>query len=443
MVRSSKELLGKVLGSCTLEQLLGQGGMGAVYLARQKRPSRYVAVKVLLPDIVMNSQMQAQYLARFQREADIVARLEHVNIVPIYEYGEQDGLAYLVMPYLQGGSLYDVLVQRSRLPLDETIRYLSSAAAGLDYAHMHGIIHRDLKPANFLLHGDGRLLLSDFGIARILQDEMSATAGGSLTVAGTVLGTPHYMAPEMLRGEQVDHRVDLYALGIIAYQLLSGQLPFQGETPYAIVAGHMQGQPPLLHQINPAIPPPVGSAVQQALAKNREDRFPSGQAMVQALSAATPFAVSTAGMDANNAPTLLPSNPQLMAVLPGSPFSQAGTPLPEERKLVSILFADVTEAATFEEALDPEDIRALMERYYASLLRHGVSDYSVEQYQRDVRLGLTGSLSTNIVAAANIDLSLAARWEAETGVALTYAIFDRLASAFEAHDVLSLLPAGV
>ena len=391
MVRSSKELLGKVLGSCTLEQLLGQGGMGAVYLARQKRPSRYVAVKVLLPNIVMNSQMQAQYLARFQREADIVARLEHVNIVPIYEYGEQDGLAYLVMPYLQGGSLYDVLVQRSRLPLDETIRYLSSAAAGLDYAHMHGIIHRDLKPANFLLHGDGRLLLSDFGIARILQDEMSATAGGSLTVAGTVLGTPHYMAPEMLRGEQVDHRVDLYALGIIAYQLLSGQLPFQGETPYAIIAGHMQGQPPLLHQINPAIPPPVGSAVQQALAKNREDRFPSGQAMVQALSAATPIAVSTAGMDANNAPTLLPSNPQLMAVLPGSPFSQAGTPLPEERKLVSILFADVTEAATFEEALDPEDIRALMERYYAHVQRV-ISDHGgiFEKFAGDAILAVFG-----------------------------------------------------
>src|SRR5438874_5549123 len=391
MVRSSKELLGKVLGSCTLEQLLGQGGMGAVYLARQKRPSRYVAVKVLLPNITMNSQMQAQYLARFRREADIVARLEHVDIVPIYEYGEQDGLAYLVMPYLQGGSLYDVLAQRTQLPLDETIRYLSSAAAGLDYAHMHGIIHRDLKPANFLLHGDGRLLLSDFGIARILQDEMSATAGGSLTVAGTVLGTPHYMAPEMLRGEQVDHRVDLYALGIIAYQLLSGQLPFQGETPYAIIAGHMQGQPPLLHQINPAIPLPVDSVVQQALAKNREDRFPSGQAMVHALSAATHFAASTAGMDANNAPTLLPSNPQLMAVLPGSPFSQAGTPLPEERKLVSILFADVTEAATFEEALDPEDIRALMERYYAHVQRV-ISDHGgiFEKFAGDAILAVFG-----------------------------------------------------
>src|SRR5437764_5355547 len=167
MLHSSQDILGKVLGGCTLEQLLGQGGMGAVYLARQEHPSRHVAVKVLLPNMLMNSQMQAQYLARFRREADIIARLEHVNIVPIYAYGEQDGLAYLVMPYLQGGSLYDVLLQRGQFPLEETIQYLKEAAAGLDYAHAHGIIHRDLKPANFLLHSDGRLLLSDFGIARI------------------------------------------------------------------------------------------------------------------------------------------------------------------------------------------------------------------------------------------------------------------------------------
>src|SRR5436305_8123677 len=117
MLQSSQEILGKVPGGCTLERLLGQGGMGAVYLARQERPSRYVAVKVLLPNMLMNSRMQEKYLARFRREADIVARLEHVNIVPIYAYGEQDGLAYLVMPHLQGGNLYDVLVRRWQFSL--------------------------------------------------------------------------------------------------------------------------------------------------------------------------------------------------------------------------------------------------------------------------------------------------------------------------------------
>ena len=132
MLDSSQELSGKVLGGCTLERLLGRGGMGAVYLARQDRPSRHVAVKVLLPNMLMTSQMQEMYLARFRREADIVAQLEHVNIVPIYAYGEQDGLAYLVMPYLEGGSLYDVLEGREQLSLNETIQYLKEAAAGLD-----------------------------------------------------------------------------------------------------------------------------------------------------------------------------------------------------------------------------------------------------------------------------------------------------------------------
>jgi serine/threonine protein kinase len=399
MLQSSQELLGKTLGGCLLERLLGQGGMGAVYLARQERPARYVAVKVLFPRTVKSDQMQEQYLARFRREADIVARLEHVNIVPIYEYGEQDGLAYLVMPYLERGSLYDVLVQRRRLSLDETIQYLRSAAAGLDYAHTHGIIHRDLKPANFLLHSDGRLLLSDFGIARILQDEDGAT-GGALTAAGTLLGTPHYMSPEMLRGEQIDHRADLYALGIILYQLLSGQLPFNGETPYAVIAAHLQEPPPALHQINPAIPPKVDTVVQQALAKKREDRFRSAQAIVQALSAAV-YAVDATGIDTSNAPTLLPSKPGRgkSPAQPGSSFSeagsltqqQAGTQLFEERKLVSILYAEVTEAATLEETLDPEDMRALMERYYAHVQRV-IAEYGgiVEKSAGDTMLAVFG-----------------------------------------------------
>ncbi len=400
MLHSSQELLGKVLGNATLERLLGQGGMGAVYLARQERPLRYVAVKVLLPSLVMDSQMKEQYLARFRREANIIARLEHVNIVPIYEYGEQDGMAYLVMPYLQGGSLYDVLVKRGHLPLDETLQYVQAAAAALDYAHTHGIIHRDLKPANFLLHSDGRLLLSDFGIARIHENEMKS-AGEMLTVAGTMLGTPHYMAPEMLSGEQVDHRADLYALGVIVYQLLSGQLPFQGETPFAIFASRMQERLPSLHQLNPAIPAAVDTVVQQALAKKREDRFQSAQAMVRALSAAVPFPTNAAGIDLNNAPTLPPSNlgPSVSPVQPGSPFIRPGSPvrqqsetkLSEERKLVSILFAEVTEASTLEETLDPEDVRVLMERYYA-LVQRVISDYGgiFEKFAGDSILAVFG-----------------------------------------------------
>ena len=394
MLDSSQELSGKVLGGCTLERLLGQGGMGAVYLARQDRPSRHVAVKVLLPNMLMTSQMQEMYLARFRREADIVARLEHVNIVPIYAYGEQDGLAYLVMPYLEGGSLYDVLEGRGQLSLNETIQYLKEAAAGLDYAHEHGIIHRDLKPANFLLHSDGRLLLSDFGIARVLQDEMS-TAGVALTKAGTMLGTPYYMSPEMLRGEQIDHRADLYALGIIIFQLLSGQPPFQGDTPYAIITGHMQGQPPLLHQINPAIPSAVDTVVQQALAKKPEDRYPSAKLLVEALSAAAFSSVLPATID-QNAPTIAPSYSIQSGLPSGRPNSpsqqQSGAPLlHEERKLVSVLSAEATEATMLDEMLDPEDIRALMERFNEHVQRV-ISDHGglLQKFAGDAILAYFG-----------------------------------------------------
>src|SRR5207245_3580807 len=153
-----------------------------------------------------------EFLIRFQREADVIAQLEHVNIMPIYEYGEQDNLAYLVMPYLTGGSLSDILARKGALSLTETVVYIEQAAAALDYAHAHHVIHRDLKPGNFLLHTDGRLVLADFGIARMIQDSDS-TFRAALTGTGMLLGTPEYMAPEMLNGEPVDHRVDIYEIG--------------------------------------------------------------------------------------------------------------------------------------------------------------------------------------------------------------------------------------
>src|SRR5579859_7052249 len=166
-------MTGRTLGNCILERMVGQGGMGSVYLAQQIRPSRRVAVKVLHLNLSMNSEVYQEFLARFRREADVIARLEHINIMPIYEYGEQDGLAYLVMPHLTGGSLRDVLKQRGALSLQEAATYIDQAAAALDYAHAQSVIHRDLKPANFLLHADGRLVLADFGIARIMEDNNS------------------------------------------------------------------------------------------------------------------------------------------------------------------------------------------------------------------------------------------------------------------------------
>ena len=304
MSNNFDNLNGKTLGTCILENLIGQGGMGAVYLARQIRPSRHVAVKVLLSNVTTNSSLYKEFLARFRHEADVVARLEQINIMAIYEYGEQDGIAYLVMPYFPGGSLRDLLARNSALSLQEAAAFIDQAAAALDYAHAHGVIHRDLKPGNFLLSSDGRLVLADFGIARMLWDSDS-TFRAALTGTGAFLGTPEYMAPEMLNGEPIDHRADIYALGIVLFQMLSGQVPFRGNTPFAVATKHLQEPPPSLHQINPAIPPAVDSIIQTALAKKREDRYVSAGAMAQALRNIVPPPGYLSETQQRNAPTVI------------------------------------------------------------------------------------------------------------------------------------------
>jgi len=322
-MKNSRDLIGKTLGTCTLEKLVGQGGMGAVYLARQSRPSRHVAVKVLLPRISMSAAVYQAFLARFQREADLIARLEHMNIMPIYEYGEQDGITYLVMPYLPGGNLRDVLAQHGALSLQVTLSYIEQATSALDYAHAHGVIHRDIKPSNFLLHPDGRLILADFGIARMMNDG-SSTSGATLTSTGMLLGTPEYMAPEMARGEPIDARADIYELGIVLFQMLSGHVPFKGNTPLAVVVKQLEEPLPPLYLLNPAIPPAVDKVVQKATAKKREDRYRSAGELAQALRLAISSPDNPSEAMARNAPALRSSQP---IVLPPPPPDQ-GTQSP-------------------------------------------------------------------------------------------------------------------
>lgn len=279
-----KDLVGTTLGTCTLEKLIGKGGMGSVYQARQQRPARQVAVKVLHSYLGGNDgELSQEFLARFRREADVVARLEHMNIMPLYEYGEQGGLAYLVMPYLTGGSLGERLKQQGALPLSDVVLYMDQAASALDYAHAQGVIHRDLKPANFLLHADGRLVLTDFGIARLIND---AAPGTTLTRTGMTLGTPDYMAPEMALGEAIDYRADIYELGVVLYTLLSGHVPFTGSSSLAVITRHLRETLPLLHQTRPEIPPGVDAVIQKATAKDRTQRYSSARDMARALHAA-------------------------------------------------------------------------------------------------------------------------------------------------------------
>src|SRR6266568_3466609 len=168
---NAESLIGTVLGTCTLKKIIGQGGMGAVFLAQQSRPRRQVAVKVLLPMTSLTPNQLAAFLERFRRETDAAASLEHPNIMPVYEYGERDGLAYLVMPHISGGTLRDVMEREGTLTFPKTVNYLEQMSAALDFAHARGVIHRDIKPANILLTPEGRLLLTDFGLVKLLTEE--------------------------------------------------------------------------------------------------------------------------------------------------------------------------------------------------------------------------------------------------------------------------------
>jgi serine/threonine protein kinase len=268
---NAESLIGTVLGTCTLQKIIGQGGMGAVFLAQQSRPRRQVAVKVLLPSTSLTQTQKAAFLERFRRETDAAASLEHPHILPVYEYGEQNGLAYLVVPYISGGTLRDVMECEGTQPLEKALNYVEQLAAALDFAHQHGVVHRDIKPANVLITPEGRLLLSDFGLVKILTEGQTPQA--RLTGAGAPVGTPDYMAPEQVIGDAVDGRSDQYSLGVILYQMVTGLTPFIGETPMQIAAQQLQSPPPSPRIVRKDLPVAAEQVMLRALAKRPADRY--------------------------------------------------------------------------------------------------------------------------------------------------------------------------
>lgn len=272
---NAEALIGTVLGNCTLQQLIGQGGMGAVYLAQQARPRRQVAVKVLMPATSLKPHQLTAFLERFRRETDAAASLEHPNIMPVYEYGERGGLAFLVMPYISAGTLRDVMERDGQLDFQSAVNYLEQMAAALDFAHARGVIHRDIKPANMLLTPDGRLLLTDFGLVKILSDNQSEQM--RLTGAGAPVGTPDYMSPEQVIGSEVDGRADQYSLGVVLFHMLTGTTPFQGETPMQIASQQLHMQPPAPRSLRPDLPEAAERVLLQAMAKRPDERFNSAQ----------------------------------------------------------------------------------------------------------------------------------------------------------------------
>ena len=276
-----QHLIGKVLGSCVLERLLGYGGSSAVFLARQQSPERKVAVKVFLPRTTMEVRVQRDFYRRFLREAEAASKLSHPNILPIYAYGEQDGLPYIVMPYMPGGTLSEYMSQRGPLSLEEAQWYLEQLAAALDYAHDQGCVHCDVKPANILLDSEGLVMLSDFGIARLAQTD-SATGQKIVKMPDVVMGTPDYISPEQALGQPLDGRSDVYSLAVTLYFLLAKRLPFKADSMIALAVLHVHEAPPSLAAVRADVIPALDRVMRKALAKNPDDRFQTASAFSQA-----------------------------------------------------------------------------------------------------------------------------------------------------------------
>ncbi|MBZ0294701.1 MAG: serine/threonine protein kinase [Anaerolineae bacterium] len=270
-----QSLIGRKLGKYEITEFLGQGGMATVYKGYQVEIDRFVAIKVLPP----HPAQDEQFAERFELEARTIARLQHPHILPIYDYSSEDDILYLAMAYVQGGSLND-RIMKGAMDLSEIEKLLHQVASALDYAHKQGVIHRDIKPDNILLNEEGFALLTDFGIAKLLEGNTHLTATGS------IVGTPAYMAPEQGQGYPIDHTVDIYSLGVIVYEMLTGQQPYQADTPIQVVIKHISDPPPSITLARPGLPATLESIMLRVLAKNPKDRFQTATAFAQAFSRA-------------------------------------------------------------------------------------------------------------------------------------------------------------
>ncbi len=259
------DLVGKQIGEFHIEARIGRGGMASVYRAYQPSMNRQVALKVIPYD---ETDGKDEFRRRFAQEAEVVARLEHIHILPVYAYGVAEGRAYLAMRLLSGGSLSDLLTDGA-LPLDNAAEIFGQIARGLSYAHSKGIIHRDLKPSNILLDDAGNAYLTDFGLAKWIVN------APELTKTGNIVGTPAYMSPEQLRGEVVDHRADIYSMGIILYHMVVGRPPFEISSSdiVSLIYQHLEKIPPAPSEINPEIPQAVEVVIMRALEKNPDLRY--------------------------------------------------------------------------------------------------------------------------------------------------------------------------
>lgn len=289
---SSSSMVGKTIGKYRIISPLGRGGMAEVFKAYQPGLDRYVAIKLMHSFLTKDKE----FGARFQREARVVASLRHPNIVQVHDFDIEGDTSYMVMEFIDGETLKDRLLRTEErgehMPLNEAVRIILAVGSALTYAHRMGMVHRDVKPANVMIDRDGQVILTDFGIAKILH---GASGGSQLTASGAMIGTPSYMSPEQGLGQPGDERSDIYSLGVMLYQLTTGHLPYEADTPMAVVIKHIQGPLPLPRSINPGLPEAVERVILRALAKNPDDRYQHVDEMITDLGRAMglPLAEST------------------------------------------------------------------------------------------------------------------------------------------------------
>jgi len=314
-------LIGQMLGQYHIVQQIGVGGMATVYKAYQASMDRYVAVKVLPHNLAQITQ----FIERFEREAKAIAKLEHPHILPAYDFGEEEGITFIAVRYMDGGTLKDRMAG-GMLPLDEVSRIFNQIGGALDYAHRMGVIHRDLKPSNVLLNSQGDVFLADFGLARILS--LSQQTTGS-----SVIGTPAYMSPEQGQGLKADHRSDIYSLGVMLYEMVTGHVPYEAETPMGVVLKHIRDPLPSPRTFFPDLSESVEGVILKAMAKEPDDRYQSAAEMVEALTAAMD-PLATPQLGSGEAPDSVPprspeSAPNIVIRTPSSelPSFIAGPPI--------------------------------------------------------------------------------------------------------------------
>jgi len=319
---------GATLGAFRILHQIGEGGMAKVYKAYQPSMERYVALKVLPSHFAEDPQ----FIERFIREARTIAALEHRNILPVFDFGEQNGITYMAMRYVEGGTLKELL-GKGRLILHDTQDLMNQICAALDYAHRRGVIHRDVKPSNVILDGEGAAYLMDFGIAKVVGKS------GDLTATGAAIGTPAYMAPEQAMGGDVDGRTDIYALGILLYEMVVGRVPFQADTPIAVLMAHLRDPLPLPRQVDASVSEPIEVVIIKALAKNPEDRYQTANELAEAFRKA--IQVTAPKSEASTLVTLIrevqtsrpvsPSLPAAPLTPPGQRAAQSIDPRLRER----------------------------------------------------------------------------------------------------------------